>query len=129
MADDETPPEFKLQLPKRMRAYFELYPKLHGRLKTISESGDPAIRAKVGALAAMMMRRQDGADGRLLDRYGLTPTEVRLATHIAAGGSVADYAALHKVSEGTVRTHLKAVFAKTGVHRQADLVRLLAGGG
>jgi DNA-binding CsgD family transcriptional regulator len=126
MADDETPPEFKLQLPKRMRAYFELYPKLHGRLKTIADSPDPAIRAKAGALAAMMLRRRDGADGRLLDPYSLTPAEARLATHIGDGGSVADYAVQQKVSEGTVRTHLKAVFAKTGVHRQADLVRLLA---
>jgi DNA-binding CsgD family transcriptional regulator len=129
MADDETPPELKVQLPNRTQAYFELYPKLYGRLQTITKSSDPAIQAKMGVVAAMTARRREGGDEKLADRYRLTATEARLATHIGAGGSVAEYAALHGVSLGTVRTHLKAVFAKTGVHRQTDLVRLLAGGG
>ena len=36
------------------------------------------------------------------------------------GGRVAEYARQNGVSAFTVRTHLKAIFAKTGVRRQAD---------
>jgi DNA-binding CsgD family transcriptional regulator len=31
------------------------------------------------------------------------------------------------IAETTIKTHLKQVFAKTGVNRQADLVKLAAG--
>ena len=38
-----------------------------------------------------------------------------------------DVASAMGISEATVRTHLKAIFQKTGTCRQADLVKLLAG--
>jgi DNA-binding CsgD family transcriptional regulator len=31
------------------------------------------------------------------------------------------------IGEGTVKTHLKRLFAKTGTRRQADLVKVVAG--
>jgi len=40
------------------------------------------------------------------------------------GGVAAIAAALH-LSPATVRTHLRHVFEKTGVRRQADLVKLM----
>jgi DNA-binding CsgD family transcriptional regulator len=39
---------------------------------------------------------------------------------------VAEIARLQKVTQNAVRMQLKAVFAKTGVKRQAELVSLLA---
>jgi DNA-binding CsgD family transcriptional regulator len=42
-------------------------------------------------------------------------------------GGVPETAATLGIAETTVKTHLHRVFAKTGVSRQADLVKLAAG--
>lgn len=59
--------------------------------------------------------------------FDLTAAESRIVRGIAAGHSVEEIAQQHDISEATVRTQIKAVFAKTGVHRQAELVRLFSG--
>ena len=62
--------------------------------------------------------------------FHLTPAERRVAVLVCEGRTVGEIAATARVSAGTVRNHLKSVFAKTGVRRQAELVvRLLAGRG
>ncbi len=61
----------------------------------------------------------------LIRLYGLTDTEARLASAIAAAHSLESAAACLHMQVATARSHLKAVFAKVGVHRQQDLVRLL----
>ena len=58
--------------------------------------------------------------------YGLTKSELRVLRAIVEVGGGPAVAEAHGVSEGTVRTHLKRIFAKTGTHRQADLVKLVA---
>lgn len=60
--------------------------------------------------------------GRL---FGLTPSEALLATLLASGLSLAEAANRLKLSEGSVRTCSKRIYAKTGVNRQASLVRLI----
>lgn len=57
--------------------------------------------------------------------FGLTRAEASLATLLARGLSVTEAAEELVVSPHTARAQLKAVFAKTGVTRQAELVRLL----
>ena len=57
--------------------------------------------------------------------FDLTPAESRIAAAIGSGSSVAAAALRHRVDRNTVRAHLKAVFAKTGARRQADLVGLV----
>ncbi|MEZ5504393.1 MAG: helix-turn-helix transcriptional regulator [Halioglobus sp.] len=57
--------------------------------------------------------------------YGLTPTEVNLAMLLANGRTLDETAAQLSISRNTARAHLRAVFAKTGVTRQAGLVRLI----
>ncbi|WP_166144631.1 helix-turn-helix transcriptional regulator [Methylosinus sp. RM1] len=59
--------------------------------------------------------------------FDLTPAEARVARAIAAGRPASEIAREHGVSGETIRTQLRSVFAKTGVSRQVDLVRLLAG--
>lgn len=59
--------------------------------------------------------------------YGLTAAEARLAIAVGRGRELPKLGEDWNVSTETLRSHLKAVFAKTGVHRQVDLVRLLAG--
>jgi DNA-binding CsgD family transcriptional regulator len=58
--------------------------------------------------------------------YGLTPTECRLADLLAQGHELATAAEYMKITGGTARFHLKAVFRKTGVDRQSELVRAVA---
>ena len=59
--------------------------------------------------------------------YGMTAAEARLAVALARGRELPELAGDWCVSSDTLRSQLKAVFAKTGVRRQTDLVRLLAG--
>lgn len=61
----------------------------------------------------------------LRELYALTATEARLANALACGHSVESASAMLGMRIATARSHLKAIFAKTGVHRQQDLVRLL----
>jgi DNA-binding CsgD family transcriptional regulator/PAS domain-containing protein len=62
---------------------------------------------------------------RLAALFGLTPTEARVAMHVALGMSGPEAAAQLGIGSGTVHGHLKSVFAKTGVSRQSGLARLL----
>lgn len=65
--------------------------------------------------------------GMLQALFDLTKAEARVAKGIAEGHAPADLARTLGLSVDTVRTQLKSVFAKVGVSRQADLVRLLGG--
>jgi DNA-binding CsgD family transcriptional regulator/PAS domain-containing protein len=62
----------------------------------------------------------------LIKAYGLSPAEARLAARVASGISLEDIADELTLALATVRTQIKAVFAKTGTHRQGELVALLA---
>ncbi|RWL81367.1 MAG: LuxR family transcriptional regulator [Mesorhizobium sp.] len=55
----------------------------------------------------------------------LTPAEASLASLLATGVTVESAAATLGICKETARNHLKSIFAKTGSHRQAELVALL----
>jgi DNA-binding CsgD family transcriptional regulator len=57
--------------------------------------------------------------------FGLTASEARLAVAMRAGSDLQSEALKLGVSLETTRKHLKAIFAKTGVRRQSDLVAML----
>ena len=59
-------------------------------------------------------------------RSQLTAAELRVLMAIVQVGGVPEVAPVLGVSETTVKTHLQHVFEKTGVNRQADLVRMVA---
>ena len=59
------------------------------------------------------------------DALGLTRMESRVAVLLARGMSVADIAAATGRQESTIRSHVKHMFTKHGLTRQADLVRLV----
>ena len=61
--------------------------------------------------------------------FDLTNAEAEIARGIAAGKSIHDIARANHKAPSTVRQQLKSVFEKTGVKRQAELTRLLAGTG
>lgn len=62
----------------------------------------------------------------LIRIWGLTGAEARVAAALAAGLAPAEIAVRHGVSDATVRTQLRAIFDKTGTHRQSELIRVLA---
>ena len=86
------------------------------------------------ANTAMAEHNETGDEGtavgdratRLRARYALTAQEARVALLIADGKMVKEVAKLLEVSVFTVRAHLRNIFCKTGVSRQAALVGLAA---
>jgi DNA-binding CsgD family transcriptional regulator len=66
-----------------------------------------------------------GATEWLRQLYDLTRAETRLAGELAAGFSTRQSAARLCVSTHTIRAQIRAIFAKTGVRRQSELVRLM----
>ena len=59
--------------------------------------------------------------------YRLTAMEVRVLLAIVEVGGAPQVAEALGIGEGTVKTHLKRLFEKTGARRQADLVKIFAG--
>lgn len=59
--------------------------------------------------------------------YKLTASELKVLLAIVEGGGVPETARSLGVAESTVKTHLHRVFEKTGVSRQAEVVKLVAG--
>ena len=59
--------------------------------------------------------------------FGLTPMELRVLLAIVEIGGAPQVAETLGIGEGTVKTHLKRLYQKTGARRQADLVKLFAG--
>ena len=76
--------------------------------------GDSAARGRI--------RRED-----LMKIYALTPAEADLALALGNGLTLRDAAEEWGVRYVTARSQLYAILDKTGVHRQADLTRLIAG--
>jgi DNA-binding NarL/FixJ family response regulator len=66
-------------------------------------------------------------DARTLQQlYALTPMQADIAAALFAGYTVEQLTQRLRISQNTVRTHLKGVFKKCAVRSQAQLMRLLA---
>ncbi|OEY66331.1 helix-turn-helix transcriptional regulator [Marinobacter sp. X15-166B] len=57
--------------------------------------------------------------------FDFTPAETALALELANGLSLEDAAESLGIMRNTARAHLRAIFSKTGVRRQAELVRVM----
>lgn len=62
---------------------------------------------------------------QIVQAHGLTQAEAAVAIEIAKGDGRAATAARLGIRETTVRSHLTSIFDKLGVHRQAELARLV----
>jgi PAS domain-containing protein/DNA-binding CsgD family transcriptional regulator len=62
---------------------------------------------------------------RLIELFGLTPAEACLAVGLSSGKRLIDVAEERSLRMPTLRAQLRAILAKTGSRRQADLMRLI----
>jgi DNA-binding CsgD family transcriptional regulator len=69
---------------------------------------------------------QDGADG-VAAAFGLTPAETKVLASLFGGRTLNETAVTLGITRPTAKTHLEHIFLKTGVTRQAELMRLWTG--
>jgi DNA-binding CsgD family transcriptional regulator len=76
----------------------------------------------LGVLVVTPVTVPDAPDAALIrGLFDLTPNEARVARGIAQGLTIDEIASCWSVERETVRTQLKAVFAKTGTSRQVEV--------
>lgn len=88
-----------------------------------------ATRGRLAAAAVLLSdpeRQAVTSTGHLRALYKLSPTEARVAWLVTRSGSIGRTAKALGVAPETLRTHLKRIYAKTGVNRQSALAHLLA---
>ncbi len=104
---------------------------LHLRMKPVHPD-IPIWGGRQGGYVAVYV--YDPEAGILIDRerlselYALSKAEIRVAIEILVTPDPAEVAKRCCISLHTVRSHLKAIFAKTDSKNQADLVKLLLAG-
>lgn len=92
-----------------------------GILVKVNEPGN------ILCLVAPLDRRRIATARQLIQLFGLSSAEARLARALALGESLEDYARANGLQLPTIKTQLRAIFAKTGTDRQAMLIRVLLG--
>jgi len=85
-----------------------------------------SMRAAVVSIKQMTAELSPKLRQSLLCLYGLTDRQIDLTTALFAGTSLGESANAIGVSRNTAKIHLKNIFEKTGVARQADLVKLVS---
>lgn len=88
-----------------------------------SPAGEPG---GVLCLVVPLDHRRMATAGQLMQLFGLSAAEARLARALAAGETLEFYASESALKLPTVKSQLRAVFEKTATDRQAALVRLIA---
>jgi DNA-binding CsgD family transcriptional regulator len=86
--------------------------------------GKPEV--PLALLTMNSLEQPPGNDRDLIEMFGLTPAEARLATEIAAGKRLDNLAQEHGVRMPTLRTQIRAIYGKTGTSRQAELAHLVS---
>jgi DNA-binding CsgD family transcriptional regulator len=86
----------------------------------------PGLEEKASATVVVLVRdashTPDVTDAALIELFGLTRAEAALAVRLVKGESLNDAAVSLGISRYTARAQLASVFARTGMHRQSQLV-------
>ena len=113
----DPPPLFSMQVGE---------PPLLVLVTTAAPMTAAGLRGAAGLLFILDPRRSSLPSLNVVRQYfGLTTMEAAVAVEIIRGKGVAACARRLGVSVETARTHLRRIFGKTGVRRQAELVHLL----
>lgn len=94
--------------------------------RTVPAQTFPAESGAVLALFVVDPSQSAAANADALrDLFQLTPMEATLTATLARGAALVDAARTLGMAHNTARSHLRAIFAKTGVRRQSELVHLI----
>ena len=96
----------------------------------VSPVGQRETEARIWPVAALVLVIDPASQTRIdpavaATALGLTRAESRVAVLLAEGKTVREVAEAAGRLESTIRTHVKHMFAKHRLRRQADLVRLV----
>ena len=103
---------------------------LHPLVLSITPAGDGVQEASGAHRPAAVLIARNPHPTYDLDRcafaslFELTPAQTRLAGVMFAGHGLSEASRLLRVSENTVRSHLKQIYQKTHTHSQIELVHL-----
>ena len=89
----------------------------------LNDKGDNDV-----AVAIIVKDLDNGNSGSLSDfasAFQLTKAEVRLIGGLNEGNGLFETAQHLGISNNTARTHMRNIYSKVGINRQADVVRLL----
>ena len=89
-------------------------------------TGDANAPRAIVCLIFPLGRRRIASVRQLIALFGLSPAEARLARALCHGETLEEYAEAQSVKLPTVKTQLRAVFAKTQTDRQVVLVSLIS---
>jgi DNA-binding CsgD family transcriptional regulator len=93
-------------------------------LKSIADN--PFARCRALVVLVDPERRRKPSKAVLRGAFNLTVAEARLAVQLTGGDALERAAERLGIAKTTARNQLRAIFSKTGVHRQAELVALMA---
>lgn len=86
---------------------------------------DSPVTGSVAVFLSSDAATHDTSTASVRKLFGLTEKEARLALALADGRTIQESAVELGMSLHTARTHLRAIYAKTGLDRQAKLVRAI----
>lgn len=112
---------FPVALPRENRGPLLAYPARLRRTVSNALADCQAIIVLVDPDA-----RRNPTESTLRSVYKLSGAEARLAIHLSTGEALDKVADRLNISKETSRTQLKSIFAKLGLHRQAELVAVLS---
>jgi len=112
-----------IRLPRRDRSDCVVWVVRLPASSPLAAKSSPGVLVMIGESDARGRVRQ----GDLMKIYALTPAEADLTLALASGLTLREAAQERGVRYVTARSQLYAILDKTGVHRQADLTRLIAG--
>lgn len=97
------------------------------RVFPIAPRGDPVLTGREIRIVIFLVRPGGHTlpPDQITALWGLTPAEGRLVARLIEGGTLEAAAIELGIAVSTARTQLSAVFAKTGCHRQTELVAML----
>lgn len=110
-----------IALPRREQLPLMAYP-----LRLADLAANPFAAGRAIIILRDPEERARPPEDELRQVFGLTVAEARLAARLASGAELKDVSAELGIARETSRHHLKNIFAKTGVRRQAELVAVFA---
>jgi DNA-binding CsgD family transcriptional regulator len=101
------------------------------RMLSLTSGNRRGAQVAYGAVAAVFVHKTTlnlpSPVETVARHFRLTPMELRVLLGIVEVGGIPEVASALGLGDATVKTHLGNLYGKTGVSRQADLVKLVAG--